>query len=186
MVTSLAGHKDKSLEYFDYEISLFKERLMRKPEKAVLRNLILTQRTESVEIGCHIVDGGALLHKVHWQPNITYLEVLQGYVRAVRKMYGQCHVVFDGYDSHSTKDHEHMRRDANMNKCDIMFTKEMKVRIKREEFLINNKNKCHLIKMLKPMLEADSQEVSVSNSDADVDIVRTALKVISFNHEEDK
>ena len=102
------------MEYFDYEMStypmsLFKDGLMRKPEKAVLRNLILTQRTESVEIGCHIVDGGALLHKVHWQPNITYLEVLQGYVRAVRKMYGQCHVVFDGYDSHSTKDHEHMR-----------------------------------------------------------------------------
>ena len=157
-----------------------------KLENAVLRHSILTQRTESVEIGCHIVDGGALLHKVHWQPNITYLEVLQGYVRAVRKMYGQCHVVFDGYDSHSTKDHEHMRRDANMNKCEIMFTKEMKVRIKREEFLINNKNKCNLIKMLKPMLEADSQEVSVSNSDADVDIVRTALKVISFNHEEDR
>ena len=67
-----------------------------------------------------------------------------------------------------------------------MFTKEMKVRIKREEFLINNKNKCHHINMLKPMLEADSQEVSVSNSDADVDIVRTALKVISYNHEEDR
>ena len=78
--------------------------------------------------------------------------------------------MFDGYEIHSTKDHEHMRRGANMNKCEIMFTKEMKVTIKREEFLLNNKNKCHLIKMLKPMFEAY------------VDIVQTALKVISFNH----
>ena len=61
-LSALAGCKDNSLEYFDYEMltylmSFFKDGLMMKPERAVVRNLILTQRTESVEIGCHIVDG---------------------------------------------------------------------------------------------------------------------------------
>ena len=61
-LSALAGRKNNSLEYFDYEMStypmsLFKDRLMRKLDNAVLRHSVLTQRTESVEFNCHIVDG---------------------------------------------------------------------------------------------------------------------------------
>ena len=58
-------------DYFHYEltaypISLFKDGLMRKPNKALFRNALLTEKADVQENSEHVLDGGALLHKVRW------------------------------------------------------------------------------------------------------------------------
>ena len=45
-------------------------------------------------IACkHVVDGGALLHRVHWQKGIIFKEVAKTYVSYVNNNYG-----VNGYD----------------------------------------------------------------------------------------
>ena len=82
-----------------------------------------------------------------------------------------------GYDIASVKDHEHIRRSSRVKTKEMQLTDEMKVTIKREEYLSNSKNKTLLISKLKHHLEYDSQEVTVSRADADTVIVKVALKV---------
>ena len=56
-----------------------------------------------------VLDGGALLHHVTWKGS-TFKDVVQDYISYVNSEYGLCTVVFSGYSSRSTKDHEHRRR----------------------------------------------------------------------------
>ena len=63
-----------------------------------------------------VLDGGALLHHVTWKGS-TFKEVVQDYISYVNFKYGLCTVVFDGYESISTKDHEHRRRAAQVPPC---------------------------------------------------------------------
>ena len=91
-------------------MSLFKDGIMRKPEKASLRNLLFTKESTVKSCGKKVVDGGSLLHRVHWPANTTFRELVNHYVETVRRKYGSCHIVFDGYNIPSIKDHEHARR----------------------------------------------------------------------------
>ena len=75
--------------------------------------------------------------------------------------------MFDGYEAHSVKDHEHMRRSTQVKCKEIQFTQDMRVTTKRENFLSNSKNKVRLIAGLKAKLELDDQKVSVGKTDAD-------------------
>ena len=118
-----------------------------------------------------------MLHHVFWPPNSTYRELLLHYVNTVREKYSNCHIVFDGYRKPSLKDHEHVRRTAKLKSIDINFTMDMKVLVKREDFLSNSTNKTQFISELTCMLWEDGQEVTVSELDADIDIVRVALEV---------
>ena len=182
-LTALAGRNEDPLQNFDYELttypmSLFKDGVMRKADKAALRNKILSKETSTDGIEKRIVDGGAFLHKVFWPQNATYGEVLSLYVKAARKHYGNCHVVFDGYDKASIKDSEHERRGSKLKQLEVQFSDDMKVSLKREEFLSNSKNKSNLIRKLAPLLESDPQLVTMSTSDADTDIVKVALQVV--------
>ena len=95
------------------------------------------------------MDGGALLHQIVWPTGITYGELLAHHISSIRNRYGTCHVVFDGYDIPSVKDHEHLIRSTRVSSKQISFTNEMKVLTKREDFLSNNKNKSLLISKLK-------------------------------------
>ena len=89
--------------------------------------------------------------------------------------------MFDGYGIASVKDHEHMRRSSRMKSKEILFTNDMKVVVKREDFLSNSKNKSLLISSLKPSFEQDNQKVTLSRADADTDIVKIALQVLFVN-----
>ena len=68
-------------------MSLFKDGVMRKADKAALRNKILSKETSTDGIEKRIVDGGAFLHKVFWPQNATYGEVLSLYVKAARTLW---------------------------------------------------------------------------------------------------
>ena len=122
------------------------------------------------------------MHHVAWMPGITYGELLSLYVTSVRNSYGSCHVVFDGYETSTVKDHEHIRRSSQVKSKEIKFSKEMKVIVKREDFRTKSKNKTLLISSLKPLLENDQQKITVSKADADTDIVRIALQVKFCSH----
>ena len=118
-LSALAGREDNVEKYFEFELtsypmSLFKDGVMRKPEKASLRNLLLTKETVSKCCTKKVIDGGALLHRVYWPGNVTYRVLLAHYVNTVRNIYGTCHIVFDGYGIPSIKDHEHARRSAKL------------------------------------------------------------------------
>ena len=131
-LSALAGREENVAVYFEHELtpypmSLFKDGLMRKPDKSSLKPLILP-KTCNIESPLSIViDGGALLHKVLWPPSLTYRELLGHYVSSVRRRYGKCCVVFDGYGASSTKDHEHLRRSAKIKSPDIQFMHDMPV-----------------------------------------------------------
>ena len=124
-----------------------------------------------------VVDGGALLHQVDWPSGLTYQELYDHHLKFIKTRYVSCHIIFDGYLESSVKDHEHTRRSTKIRCKEILFTNEMKVTTKREDFLSNTKNKALLIDKLKTTLENDGQVVTVSKSDADTDIVEVALKV---------
>ena len=175
-LAALAGREDNIDKYFKYELttypmSLFKDGLMRKPDKAILRNSILTKEMKTSTHAVEVIDGGALLHQVDWPSGITFLELLLHYATFVKAKYVSCHVVFDGYEESSVKDHEHIRRSTKIKCKEILFMNEMKVTTKREDFLSNVKNKSLLISKLKTALENDGQTVMISKSDADTDIV---------------
>ena len=62
----------------------------------------------------HVLDGGALLHRVKWEKKMTYKEIAKQYVCRVRGKYGKSCIVFYGYEQGpSIKDHEHQRRVKN-------------------------------------------------------------------------
>ena len=63
-----------------------------------------------------VLDWGALLHDVTWKGS-TFKEVVQDYISYVNQKYGLCTVVFDGYESISTKYHKHRRRAAQVFPC---------------------------------------------------------------------
>ena len=161
-------------------MSLFKDGIMRKPDKASLRNVLLTKTSDTKDFESTVIDGGALLHRVHWPSNVCYKELLNLYVATVKKDYGLCHVVFDGYSCASVKDHEHSKRSGKCKSKDIMFSLDMKVTIKREDFLSNRNNKMSFIEKLSLMLEKDGQMVTLSLSDADTDIVKVAIEVSKY------
>ena len=96
-LTALASREDNVSDQFFFELTpeptaLFKDGLIRKPTKAVLRNAILklAESTKRVTAdSCVVVDGGALLHNVPWLPNSTYADVLEQYTTFVTNRYAK-------------------------------------------------------------------------------------------------
>ena len=64
-----------------------------------------------------------------------------------------------------------------MRQQEVQLSEDMKVTMKREEFLSNSKNKSSMIAKLGPLLELDQQSVTLSTGDADTDIVKVTLQV---------
>ena len=81
-------HKEKKMwnNNFEFELTLrpqalFKNDLMRKPDKSSLRKILLTDHrmcSEDDVNGVYVLDGGALLHRVHWIKGTRFKEVILG------------------------------------------------------------------------------------------------------------
>ena len=75
----------------------------------------------------HVLDGGALLHRIPWpRGTTTYQDICGLYCSYVTKKYGNAIVVFDGYDDMSTKNMTHQRRAAGKAGATVTFTENMK------------------------------------------------------------
>jgi len=91
--------KDRNEErYFRFALttepmSLFKEMMMRKPDKPSLRKAIVKE-TGTIDVDMKndscmcVIDGGALLHRVCWIKGSTFKEIGGNFVNYVRKHYG--------------------------------------------------------------------------------------------------
>ncbi len=177
---------EDTASFFKYELttiatSLFKDNAMRKTDKSRLA-LSFTQGVQPSERNTqaiHVLDGGALLHKVKWKKHSTYKEITKHYVNYVRTKYGSCCIVFDGYDQGpSIKDHEHVRR-VHKACADIQLAESTRASVDQQIFLSNMKNKSQFITLLSHCLRADGQIVNNSTGDADTMVVASALQFAS-------
>ena len=82
-----------------------------------------------------------------WQ---TYSEICDSYMDYVIKRYGEgTAVVFTGYDGRpSTKDTTHVRRTKGKQSIAVLFTGEMRLNMKKTDFLTNLDNKQRFLEML--------------------------------------
>ena len=186
-LAAIAQREEDVEQYFEFELTLrpqalFKNDLMRKPDKSSLRKILLTDHRMCLEDdvnGVYVLDGGALLHRVHLIKGTRFKEVILAYVSYVRKNYGNCFIVFDGYESAtSINSNEHSRRMAtNGSSRDITIREDNEVPYSRERFLANTHNKTQLISFISDNLTEDGQRVYVCKGDADTKIVSTALDI---------
>ena len=137
---------------FDYELtpkprSLFKDRLMKKSNKAQLgRELVKNSEIlrENSENTTYVPDVGPLLHRVFWNLSATYSKIMEQYCTYIlRKYENHVHIVFDSYKS-SIKDHEHRRRRKTF--ANVKFKPRNEVNCKQSEFLSTIITKQHLSK----------------------------------------
>ena len=146
--------------YFDYELtaiptSLFKDHAMRKTTKAQLTKALMSnvqpsQRNTQIH---HILDGGALIHRVKWPKGVTYSEIAKTYVSYVHQHYGHSCIIFDGYkQGPSIKDHEHQRR-PKKTCADIQLGEFMQAHHNQQIFLSNENNKSQFILLLWKLME---------------------------------
>ena len=142
--------------YFSYELSpiptaLFKDGLMRKANKALLRKALISKipsRHANVLATDYVLDGGALLHRVRWLPNSTYNDIISQYQMHINTKFGRCHIVFDGYaNGASIKDHEHQLR-MGKSSADIEVSGVLPAFCNPGPFLSNSNNKMQFIQLL--------------------------------------
>ena len=122
-----------------------------------------------------MLDGGSLLQRIPWTQGATYRDICTVYSTYVTKKYGKAIVVFDGYGESSTKDMVHQRRAKGHSGVAVTFTVDMKLTMKKVNFLANSQNKQQFINMLGSFLEKTC-EVYHAVGDADLLIVQKAVE----------
>ena len=165
-LAAVAKREENGESYFYYEmtnepVSLFKNMMMRKPDKPSLRKALVTDEesnkfdlTSDQNNYSYVMDGGALLHRVCWVKGSNFKKIAKSYVQYVRKHYGKCYIVFDGYESASTKSVEQKRRDKRLQKCpDVDVKEDIIVLFTQEKFISNTNNKVQLNKLLSQYLK---------------------------------
>ena len=147
----LVEREEGMKRYFRYELtsiptSLFENGMMRKASKSNLERSIkqdASPNSPTTNELSHVLDGGALLHKVKWLPNSTYQSILNQYSNYVKTKYGKCCIVFDGYENGPyMKDHEHKRRAGKVSAFFKLVDLQMMATptCNQEIFLKNDKN----------------------------------------------
>jgi len=167
---------------FNYELSpfptsLFSKGVMRDATKSKLREHLTKGVDQCNPTGraIHVIDGGALLHKIKWLQDQNYEDVVAQYENYLMEAFGRCTVVFDGYDTRSTKDHKHQIRGSGLSQT-VTVEPNRKVALSQKEFMRNGQNKKTLIKLLSQRLRRKGFRVEEAKSDADTMIVKEAMR----------
>ena len=88
-----------------------------------------------------MLDGGSLLQHIPWKRGATYKEICTIYTDYVAKKYREAIVVFDGYGESLKKDMVHQRQSKGHTAVAVTFTEDMKLSMKKVNFLANSINK---------------------------------------------
>ena len=159
---------------------------MRKPDKPSLRKALAKDNdvldiTVITSSSCtYVIDGGALIHRVCWVKGSTFQNISNIYVSYVQKHYGKAHIVFDGYETQTTKSAEHLRRSGNHTKCpDVEVKEEGKIAFTKERFLSNTSNKSQVIRLISRYLADNGNIVTNCPGNADTTICLAALNIAS-------
>ena len=173
---------------FTYELCTFppalieSDGLLREANKPQIANSIWSSIGPDVaslpDSVSYVLDGGSLLHRISWAKGQTYNEICDSYVDYVIKRYGEgTTVVYDGYDGKpSTKDTTHVRRTKGKQGIAVHFTGEMRLNMKKTDFLTNLDNKQRFLEMLAIKMNEAKLQAIQSSGDADLLIVQTAIK----------
>ena len=126
----------------------------------------------------HVLDGGALLHRIPWNRGSTYDDICQQYVRYAASYYSHPVVVFDGYLSGpTTKDITQQHRAATGVGATVQMLGPMVFNGRKEIFLSNKENKQRFINLLSDHLERNGCIIDHAKDDADLLIAQTAIAV---------
>ena len=168
LATMKGGNVLELEESFKYELStvpasLFGDDfLTREANKPQLGDAILKftgpGRDSLPENVSFVLDGGWLLYRIpNWRKGTTFDAICQIYIEYVIRNYGRdTTVVFDGvYELPSTKDTTHLRRTKG-RKGKVRFNRQVKLSIKKEDFLLHKGNKQHFLEMLTEMMNESS------------------------------
>ena len=189
----LAYQNNRVREFFNFELTpypmaLYKDSLMRKPDKPTLYKGFITGLTEAKlpPDMTYVVDGGYLLHKVRWTAPTDISNIMPlftTFLTNLRKLgCSDVHVVFDGYDcGPSIKDTEHLRRSGKATTVapTQLVTTTTKQIGQQEAFLANKHNKMAFIDVLSSHLQQAGINTHQAQGDADTDIVAVALQCAS-------
>ncbi|CAG2194071.1 unnamed protein product [Mytilus edulis] len=181
-------YEDQS-EIFTYELcshpsSMFDPNgLMRTAQKSSLADAIwgkgdccAFEMSENDETQ-YVIDGGSLLHRIHWQSGLSFGEICQRYIDSVERKYSKAIVVFDGYASGpDTKDATHQRRTKGIIGTKVSFTDRTPFKSKKEIFLANIENKQNFINLLSAKMVEKGIKTKHADADADVLIALTAIE----------
>ena len=147
-------------ELFQYELCTYPTALfdspfmLRQSQKPALADALWSKLTPEAKTQPegnvqHVLDGGALLHRVPWpRDSPTYRVVCDLYCTYVQRKYGRAIVVFDGYNEMSAKAMTQQRRASGKAASTVTFTESMSVTLKKDNFLSNPKNKQRFLSML--------------------------------------
>ena len=124
----------------------------------------------------YVLDGGALLHKIPWQKRSTFLMIIVKYIEYVKNHYNCPIIIFDGYDTATTKDMTHHCRRKGVVGVEVTFDEATILNTNKELFLSNNKNKQKFIKLLGKHLQQVGCKVQYASADADLDIVLQSIE----------
>ena len=170
-------------ELCSYPPSLFDASgLLRQADKPSLVSALLKQTgTDHIDppSDCqYVIDGGWLLQKIGWSMDSSYACIAESYVKFVLKRYkASACVVFDGYVSGpSTNDNAHLRRSKGTSSATVLFTENMLLKMKKEDFLRNADNKQRMINLISEKLELSGVNVLHAKADADYLIVMTSIE----------
>ncbi|KAG1689105.1 hypothetical protein GQR58_007844 [Nymphon striatum] len=106
----------------------------------------------------HVFDGGSLIHRFQWKKGATLSDIVKMYVDYVLK-FSKPTVVFDGYQcGPSTKDATHLRRSKGAVGPKVLFSSNMSLKSKKENFLANTDNKQAFIDLLCDKLQETRQD----------------------------
>ena len=122
-----------------------------------------------------VLDGGSLLQCIPWTRGATYKEICTVYTEYISRKFGEAIIVFDRYDGSSTKDMVHIRRAKGQAGTAVTFTKDMKLTMKKLNFLANSNNKQQFINMLSKYFE-NRYKVYHAQGDADVLIIQKTIE----------
>ena len=123
------------------------------------------------------MDGGQFLQTVPWKTARTYNDVCTKYIEyADRHFTPNSTIIFDGYDTATTKDMTHHYRRKGVVGVEVTFDEATILNTNKELFLSNNKNKQKFIKLLGKHLQQEGCKVQYASADADLDIVLQSVE----------
>ena len=185
VVAAKVAPDSKSLfryELCSYPPALFDSNMMlREAQKAVLAEALWNELDNGMKTPTGhekiVIDGGSLIHRVFWPSgSFTYKDLCAVYTNYVTRRYGSATVVFDGYNLSTTKDMTQHRRAGHKLCPTVAFDEIMNVKLKKDTFLANKKNKQRLISMLTKFLKEANCVVFQAEGDADLLMVQITIQ----------
>uniref|UniRef100_A0A8C4Q7P4 HTH OST-type domain-containing protein n=1 Tax=Eptatretus burgeri TaxID=7764 RepID=A0A8C4Q7P4_EPTBU len=178
-------------DVMSYELSTFPpalfeaKEIFRKADKSQLAHAVAefsskqSNKTvmDSIPLTEHyVLDGGSLVHRLPWKMGDSYGAIARSYGNFTKRHYGKATVVFDGYsEGPSIKDNTHQRRGQNTYPI-VCFDAKTEFVGRKDDFLSRSCNKQGLIDLVTEELQKKGCTVINASGDADVDIVKAAIK----------